>query len=154
AAVAIPPAQRPPTGLWGKVQGEDVLGGKGTRALMVSGQAERVEARFLPVSGQPFNEMIQVKITEPSKNIWDVQLRAGNETRIEKGDALLATIYFRTEWVADESGEGLTEVVFEQARDPWAKSVTYPTRAGAQWKELHIPFIADGDFDPGEGQFA
>src|SRR5690606_5219210 len=68
AAVAIPPAQRPPTGLWGKVQGEDVLGGKGTRALMVSGQAERVEARFLPVSGQPFNEMIQVKITEPSKN--------------------------------------------------------------------------------------
>lgn len=154
AASPLPPAQRPPTGLWGQVEGEDVLGGKGIRAFRLSGSADRVEARWLPVEGEPFNEMIQAKVTEPSKNTWDVQLRASNDTPIDKGDVLLATIHFRTEWVADESGEGLTEVVFELARDPWTKSVTYPTRAGAMWKEIHVPFVSESRFAPGEAQFA
>ncbi len=150
--VVIPPAQRPPTGLWGKVEGTDVLGGKGVRAFEVGGAADRIEARYKPVTGQPFNEMIEAKVTQPSKNTWDVQLRTSNATQIEKGDVLLATVYFRTEWVADESGEGLTELVFELARDPWTKSVTYPARASSQWSKINVPFVAEGTFEPGDAQ--
>jgi endo-1,4-beta-xylanase len=150
----IPPSERPPTGLWGKVEGVDVLGGEGIRAFRVGGDPTMLEAKWLPVTGQPFNEKIRAKLLKPTKNAWDVQLRTSNVTKIEKGDALLATIYFRTDWVADESGEGLTEIVFELASDPWTKSVTYPTRAGSEWKKLSIPFLADGSFEPGDAQLA
>lgn len=148
----LPPEKRPPTGLYGKVEGVDVLGGEGIRAFRVSGAADRIDARWLPVEGEPFNEMLQAKVTEQSKNSWDVQLRAGNASTIEKGDVLLATIHFRTEWVADESGEGLTEIVFELASDPWTKSVTYPTRAGSNWKKIHVPFVAAENYPAGAAQ--
>lgn len=152
--VAPLPADRPATGRWGQVQGEDVLGGQGIRALRVGGDATKLEARWLPVTDQPFNEKIRAKVLKPANNAWDVQLRASNATKVESGDVLLATIYFRTEWVADESGEGQTEIVFELGSEPWTKSVTYPTRASSEWKKISVPFIADGTFGPGEAQFA
>lgn len=151
---ALPPDKLPPTGRWGKVQGEDVLGGKGMRAFMAQGATDRIEAKYMPATDQPFTEFIRAKVVKPSKNEWDVQLRASNETTVEDGDVMLATVYFRTEWVADESGEGKTEAVFELSSDPWTKSVTYPARASAEWQRIYIPFIADGTYRPGEAQFA
>lgn len=142
------------TGLWGKVQGTDVLGGKGLRAFAVSGDPSKLEARWMPVSGQTFSEAIRTKAVDTTKNPWDVQIRASNETKIEKGDALLATVRFRTEYVPVESGEGMTELVFELGRDPWTKSVTLGLQAGAEWKEYLVPFIAEENYGPGEGQFA
>ncbi|HEX2730613.1 MAG TPA: endo-1,4-beta-xylanase [Polyangiaceae bacterium] len=155
AAAAAPAArdQSKPTGLWGTVQGADVLDGKGLRAFAVSGDPTKLDARWMPVSGQSFPESIRTKSLGGTKNPWDVQLRAANATPIAKGDVLLAHVRMRTEFVPVESGEGMTELVFELGRDPWTKSVTLGIQASSEWKEFTVPFVAEEDYGAGEGQF-
>jgi endo-1,4-beta-xylanase len=159
ASVQTPGVQAPdkPTGNYGKVQGVDVLGGKGVRAFAVQGKVERIDAKWFPAEGQSFAEYIQVQGKQgPGGAVqpWDVQLRASNSTAVEVGDVMLATIYFRTKWIGDEYGEGQSEFVFEVARDPWTKSTTFELRAGPEWKQILVPFVAAGSYGPGEAQLA
>lgn len=150
-------APEQPTGNYGKVKGVDVLAGKGVRAFAVQGKVERIEAKWFPAEGQPFAEYIQVqgkKDAGAAVQPWDVQLRASNATEVKSGDVMLATIYFRTKWIGDEYGEGRSEFVFELARDPWTKSTTFEMRVGPEWKQLVVPFVAAGNYAPGEAQLA
>lgn len=146
------PASRPATGNYGKVVGVDVLGGQGIRAFRLQGETDRVKATYAAVQGQPFKEAVRAEVREQSQNVWDVQIQAKNTTLIEQGDVLLATFSFRTEAIAEESGEGKTEFVFELARDPWPKSVTYGTQAAGEWKKVYVPFVAAQTYKPGEAQ--
>lgn len=143
---------REATGNYGKVQGVDVLGDKGVRAFTIQGDPERLDAKWFPAENQPFREYIRAETKERATNAWDLQLRASNATEVNAGDTLLATFYFRTSWVPDESGEGSSEFLFELARDPWTKSVEYPVRAGTEWKQVYVPFVAKERFAPGEAQ--
>jgi GH35 family endo-1,4-beta-xylanase len=141
-----------PTGLYGKVAGVDLLGGKGISGFELFGQKERVNLTKVPVEGMPFKEAYRAQILSTPTNNWDVQLTAKTTTPVEKGDVLLATLYFRTEWAPQESGEGESEFVFELGKDPWTKSVTYPLRASRDWKQVHVPFVALGSHPAGEAQ--
>ncbi len=132
--------------------GTSMLGNKGLGELAVNGEAKRALVTPIRVEGQPFSEALHVEIKEKSINPWDVQLQAKTSARVEKGDVLLATFYFRTEWAPVESGEGQTEFVFELARDPWTKSTSYPVKAAREWKKFHVPFVADASYAPGEAQ--
>ena len=149
---ATAPEARLPTGNYGKVEAQDVLGGNGTRALRLSGKTDRVKAKYVKVEGQEFAEAIRAEVREPSENSWDVQLQALTMAPVDVGDVLLATVYFRTEWAPQESGEGESEFVFELARDPWTKSVTTGIRAAREWKKIYVPFVAQGKFKSGEAQ--
>lgn len=154
ATATVSPAARPPTGNWGKVQGTDVLGGKGIRAFALAGQAERVTAKFVKVEGEGFSEAIQAEIREKPSNAYDVQIRALNTEPIESGDVLLATVFLRSVTPPKDSEQGESEFVFELSRDPWTKSITQGIRATKDWQKLHIPFIAGQAFGPGEAQIA
>lgn len=134
------------------VGGTSVLGSKGLAELALHGEAKRVAVSSVKVEGQPFSEALRVEIREKSINPWDVQLQARTNGAVEKGDVLLATFYFRTDWAPVESGEGQTEFVFELAKDPWTKSTSYPVRAARQWKKFHVPFVAEASYAPGEAQ--
>lgn len=140
------------TGKSDEVSGVSLLGPQGLRALTVSGHTERVAVSHVPVSGQPFTEALRAEIKDGSTNVWDVQVSARTVAPVEAGDVLLATFFFRTERSRAESGEGQTEFVFELARDPWTKSVSYPVRAGRDWKQYHVPFVAVESYAPGEAQ--
>jgi endo-1,4-beta-xylanase len=54
--------------------------------------------------------------------------------------------------VAAESGEAETEVTFELNHEPFDKSLNYAVRAGAEWKQVLVPFVAKRNFQEGEGQ--
>lgn len=149
---AGPAAPTKPTGLWGKVAGIDLLNGKSTEAFALFGQKERVKLTRVPVSDMPFKEAYRAQILSTPANTYDVQLEAKPSVAIEKGDVLLATVYFRTEWAPQESGEGESEFVFELAKDPYTKSVTYGLRASRDWKEINIPFVAQESYAPGDAQ--
>ena len=156
ATSAKPPsasATRPTTGNYGKVTGVDVLDGKGIRAFKIGGKADRVDVDIVKVNHETFSEAIRAKIKTPSENNWDVQIQAPNLRPVAIGDAILVTFYFRTTWAPQESGEGETELNVELSRDPWTKTKTIPLHAGHDWQKFSVPFIADQEFKPKEGQF-
>lgn len=143
---------RAPTGLYGKVDGVDLLGGKGVGAFALFGEKSRAELEPFTVEGQEFTDAVRAKVLERSTNVWDVQMTANNAAPVASGDVMLATFWFRTEWTPDESGEGKTEFVFELARDPWTKSVSHPVRNSREWKKFFVPFTAEEDYAAGEAQ--
>jgi GH35 family endo-1,4-beta-xylanase len=146
---AAPSASAPSANVSG---GASVLGPKGLAELALHGEAKRVAVSTVKVEGQPFSEALRVEIREKSINAWDVQLQARTVAGVEKGDVLLATFYFRTDWAPVESGEGQSEFVFELARDPWTKSASHPVRAAREWKKFHVPFVAEASYAAGEAQ--
>lgn len=141
-----------PTGLYGKVEGADLLGGRGVQAFALFGETARAELEVFTVEEQEFSEAVRAKVSAPSTNVWDVQMTAKNATAVASGDVMLATFWLRTEWTPDESGEGKTEFVFELARDPWTKSVSHPVRNSREWKKFFVPFKAEEDYAAGEAQ--
>jgi endo-1,4-beta-xylanase len=140
------------TGMWGKVAGIDLLNGQSTNRFVLSGQKERVRLTKVPVSQMPFGEAYRVQVLSTPPNTYDVQLAATSTVPVERGDILLATVYFRTHSTPEESGEGQSEFVFELSRNPYTKSVTYPLRAGQEWKQVNVAFVAAQRFAPGEAQ--
>jgi endo-1,4-beta-xylanase len=145
------PADR---GNYGQVPGVDVLGGAGINALRVGGVAERVATSVVAVAGQPFARALRARIKENSQNLWDVQLVAPSASEVRSGDVLLASFWFRTEFVPVESGEAELEVNFELNHQPFEKSLMHTVRAGAQWRQMFLPFVAKRDFRAGEAQVA
>lgn len=140
------------TGNYGKVPGVDVLGGAGIQAFVLQGAAERVKTSVVEVSGQPFSKALRAEIREKSTNLWDVQLAATSTSAVRSGDVLLASFWFRTEYTAAESGEAETELNFELNRQPYEKSLTHSVRAGAEWRQVLVPFVAKRNFREGEAQ--
>ncbi len=138
---------------YGEVPGVSVMGPKGVRELVVDGDKSKVKLSFVPVTDQPFKEALRAEIIASSGNNWDVQVHAMTTQPVKRGDVLLATFHFRTEWAPDESGEGQTEFVFELAKDPWTKSVSYPIRASRQWKQVFVPFVSAEDYAAGEAHW-
>lgn len=149
---AGPGAPTQPTGLWGKVPGVDLLNGQSTMAFALFGQKERVNLTKVPVTDMPFKEAYRAQILSTPPNNWDVQLTVKSTLPVEKGDVLLATIYFRSEWALQESGEGGSEFVFELAKAPYTKSVTYSLHAGRDWKQIYVPFVAGQSYAIGDAQ--
>ena len=141
-----------PTGNWGKVPGVDVLEGGSIDAFTVQGQTAKVATKVVDVTGQPFTKALRAEIKEKSQNNWDVQLTATSKSEVRSGDVLLASFWMRTEWVPAESGEAETEINFELNHEPWDKSLTHAVRAGAEWKQMLVPFQAKRNFKAGEAQ--
>jgi endo-1,4-beta-xylanase len=141
-----------PTGNYGKVLGVDVLGGAGIHAFKVHGAADRVATSIVEVTGQPFAKALRTAIKENSENTWDVQLAATSMSDVRSGDVLLASFWFRTEYIPLESGEAETEINFELNHQPFEKSLAHSVRAGAEWRQMLLPFVAKRDFKAGEAQ--
>lgn len=141
-----------PPGRYGQVPAVDLLEGKSIDAFTLAGQTTRVETSTVDVTGQPFHKAIRAQVKEKSQNIWDVQLATTIKDEVQQGDVLLASFWFRTEYVPVESGEAETEINFELNHPPHEKSLSHGVRGGAQWKQFLLPFTAKRNFAPGEAQ--
>ena len=74
------------------------------------------------MTGEAFTDAIRATIKEGSGHEWAVQLVADNAAPINRGDAILATFYLRTD-KPQEGGVGETEFVFELNGSPYTKSI-------------------------------
>jgi mannan endo-1,4-beta-mannosidase len=128
-----------------------VMTASGLRSFAVQGQAEKVKVSIVEVSGQAFAEALQATVLAPSDSEWAVQVQAPTAAAVKKGDALLATFYAR---VAEEqaAGGGETQFVFELAREPWTKSVSYPVKLTPEWRKIQVPFISSDAYAAGQAQ--
>ncbi|HET9932733.1 MAG TPA: endo-1,4-beta-xylanase [Polyangiaceae bacterium] len=119
-------------------------------AFVALGESNRIRVQKQAVQGQPFHEALRVEVAEAATRPWDLQLQTKTERAVEKGDVLLATFFVRAEWSPEESGEVLTEFVFERGADPWTKSASFEVRAGREWKKVFVPFVAAESYAAGE----
>ncbi len=136
--------------------GASLIAPGGVRAFALHGEhdadAEKVALSTVPVNGQPFSEALRAEIKQPSGHEWSVQLTAPTAGPVEEGDVLLATFFLRADRPNEDLGAGQTQFVFELARQPYDKAVTYDVMAGSEWREVHVPFVAKRRFAAGEAQ--
>lgn len=129
-----------------------VLGPGGIREFELQGEAkDKVALTWGKVQGQPFEEALHAEVKEASGSEWSVQAQARTAAPIEAGDLLLATFYVRSV-APQENGTTETQFVFELAREPWTKSVTYPIYLDEQWRMVQVRFAAKESYGAGEAQ--
>ncbi|HYP90533.1 MAG TPA: endo-1,4-beta-xylanase, partial [Polyangiaceae bacterium] len=124
----------------------------GIESFKLQGKTERATAQMVAVEGQPFARALRVEVKEKSGNPWDVQLQQRVEKPVQVGDVILATLYLKAEASHEESGEVQTELVMELGREPWSKSVSYPVRAGQEWRKFYVRYQAQRSYAAGEAQ--
>jgi hypothetical protein len=132
-------------------KGALLVGAKGSLEFELHGTKEKVELSTVSVEGQPFQQALRADVKESGGSEWSVQMQTKTVAAVKKGDLLHATFYVRSV-KPQESGVAETSFVFEQAREPYSKSVTYPIRLTPEWRKVAVRFTADADYGPGEAQ--
>lgn len=79
---------------------------------------------------------------------WAGQLVLPVEKAVAAGALLHVSFWVRCEEAGD-TGDCLTEYVFERASDPWEKSVTFPVHADSTWTQKSEFFSVIESYAPG-----
>ncbi len=132
--------------------GESVLPPGGVLALEVSNNVKLGKGTPKEAQHPEFKQSLELETLGVADNVWDVQAATRNGRAIAKDDVLLASFWVRATQSKRESGEAVSMLVFELARDPWEKSLEQPVRAGSEWRQIHMPFKAARDYAAGEAQ--
>ncbi|HEX8464593.1 MAG TPA: hypothetical protein VF627_08245, partial [Abditibacterium sp.] len=87
------------------------------------GGLERTGAKseIVPVSNQSFGRVLRVTIAQDSPETNATQLTIPNALALQKGDALVATLWARGQSARKTPAQ--LQFLFEKATDPWTKSV-------------------------------
>ncbi|MBE7053557.1 MAG: hypothetical protein E7391_04700 [Ruminococcaceae bacterium] len=98
------------------------------------------------VEGMPFTEALKAKVKEVPESPYHTQMvleSLGDDT-YEDGDNMLIIFYLRTLSVENESAMGQVQLVVEQEVPPNNKVLqeNVKTVAGAGWKKVYLPFVA------------
>jgi endo-1,4-beta-xylanase len=117
---------------------------------LVGAAPDVADARRVAVAGRPFKTAWQARTLKQPPQVYSVQFSARTVAPVKRGDALLATFWLRS--VTSMAGSARTDFVFEQANDPYTKSIVFPVSATAQWRQIHVPFTAAADYAPGAAQ--
>jgi mannan endo-1,4-beta-mannosidase len=130
-----------------------MLAKDGVKAFQLYGddKDKKVVLTPVPVEGQPFTDALRAEIKESSNSEWAVQVQARTVAPVAAGDVLLATFYARSTQ-AQASGPAETQFVFERAKEPFTKSVTYPVALTPEWRKIQVRFASAEAYGPGEAQ--
>jgi GH35 family endo-1,4-beta-xylanase len=100
----------------------------------------------------PFGQALRARTVERPPQTYNVQVTAKTVAPVEKDDVLLATFYVRGLESSDETGEARMTIVFEQASDPYTKSLQLTVSAGPRWQRIDMPFKAADRYAAGQAQ--
>ncbi|HEY8966035.1 MAG TPA: endo-1,4-beta-xylanase, partial [Candidatus Methylacidiphilales bacterium] len=106
-----------------------------------------------PVSGTVYTQAWDVNVTSTSTPPvpYNVKLYATNAVAVAKGEALVATFFYRR--VDDTPDEANVNAYFESQASPITKAVSLSLRGRKTWRRASIPFICDKDYAVGGAQF-
>ncbi len=108
---------------------------------------ERVKAE-----GVPFDEAVQVTVTQRPRATWSIQLNAYNGRPIRKGDVIHVRFWARC--LDSMTGEGFADVKLELSRDPWPQSLHRQVSYRGQWQQFDLPFRAERDYAPDDAKLS
>jgi GH35 family endo-1,4-beta-xylanase len=104
------------------------------------------------VAGERFATAMRIVTTTRPAAVYGLQVTARNTVPVEKGDRLLAVFWGRAIPPLPAENEARTEFVFELAREPFTKSVSYAVALTPAWRKFYIPFEAKRSIAAGEAQ--
>jgi GH35 family endo-1,4-beta-xylanase len=107
------------------------------------GVAEYVEVKDAPA----FKKALRLTTKKEPVQPWEFQTNAKCSTGVKKGEVLLAVFWARAAGTDDEAE---STFVFELARPPYTKSVSYRFECGREWSKFYVPFLAAIDYEPGD----
>ncbi len=96
------------------------------------------EYTVVPVVGQSFSEVLQVKIKSKPSSDYRVNMTLGTPTALKQDDVILVSFYARA-----MATSGQTEFLFMRASEPWTNYVTWPLDIDTEWKKFYIPFSVE-----------
>ncbi len=119
-------------------------------AFHLSGAAPNIaDVQIVAASGMPYKSAYVRTLKQPAE-VYSIQLTAHTIAPVNKGDVLLASFSVRS--IYSLAGTARTDFVFEQASNPYTKSIAFPISATAQWRRIQIPFVAADTYAPGAAQ--
>ena len=119
-------------------------------AFLLGGKsAQDARAKTVSISGQSFNEALQVQTLKRPPYPWNITLAAPTTGAIRKGDVLLASLMARRIASRQETGEALLELIVEENQDEHHKLLELATSVGPEWTPIRSPFVADADYPAG-----
>lgn len=93
-------------------------------------------------NGPGFDHALRLRTLAPSDTPYEVQLAAPTTVPIHAGDVMFARFYLRRTITKGATGDGQTEFTIEQGGPDYRKLVLFGGRAGTEWKEFSMPFVA------------
>src|SRR5207245_3572133 len=90
---------------------------------LVGAAARDAQVDVVPATGQPFAQALRVRTLARPPETFHIQVTAKTAAPVDKDDVLLATFYVRGIESQAETGEARTTIIFEQASEPYAKSL-------------------------------
>ncbi len=117
-------------------------------AFVIGG--ENAKGGALESSGR----LLRLKTLAPSQWAWDLQATAKSPAKVSEGERILIRFKARAAESGLASGEALFGVVFEEAKDPWTKSLESWQRAGKSWEKFELAFDTKGSYEAGGAQCA
>jgi endo-1,4-beta-xylanase len=118
----------------------------------LQGNPAYVRGEIISVTGQPFERALRLRTEQKPATRYALQLSAPNATPVNRGDVLLASFFVRSVESLDESGEAITEVVFEKGGPPHTKSLEHPVSIGGEWRKIQLPFRSEETYAAGEAR--
>ncbi|MGH9663633.1 MAG: endo-1,4-beta-xylanase [Bryobacteraceae bacterium] len=107
---------------------------------------------IVDVSGQPFQKAMHIRTPVYSGNLYDIRARCYATSPANQGDVMVATFWMRT--VSSQGGTGYTMFDVEKGREPYTKSILWPTSAGSDWEMKQIPFVMAETYASSDGRSA
>ena len=121
-----------------------------TSAFQLGGKSvQDVRIKAVSISGQSFNEALQIQTLNRPPYPWNISLAAPTTGAIHKGDVLLASLMARRIASRQETGEALLELIVEENQDEHHKLLELATSVGPEWTPIRAPFVADADYPAG-----
>ena len=127
--------------------GTSLLPADAVRAFRLNGKPGEAALEVVDVAGREFGQAMRVRTVRRPAQVWNVQLNATNAAAVAKGDILLAVFWIRG--IVPKDSQAHTVFIFEVSRPPNTKTVEFPVSAGADWRQVFVPFHADQDFPAG-----
>lgn len=124
--------------------GTDILSDPFTNNIK-SGKGTLTEVN---ITDQTFTKAFRYETPLDVVNPWDAQIIFQPQAGIDADDVILVTFYGRTLSSAEETGEGVMNVVIEN-KSTYAKVLYQNVTMGSEWKQYYAPVKSDVTLEQG-----
>ncbi|MFG0249027.1 MAG: hypothetical protein ACF8OB_09090, partial [Phycisphaeraceae bacterium JB051] len=124
----------------------NMLPAGGVTQFKLNAKTEKAHVKMVPVTDQTFNRAIQATTLVRPAKAYELQVLCPIAQPVKKGDVLYATFWMRSLSSEDETGDGVSLLLFEKVGPPWNRSIQLPLTANSDWRQFKVAFASSDDY--------